>query len=74
MFGICARRVVGSSFTVMGTVQFQREWKKAALMLSPFLSDGGALSPCVAGLNVMSMKPPGWTSEVVELYVSLGSS
>ena len=73
MFGICARRTVGS-LTVMGTVQFQRAWKKTALMLSPLLSDGGTWSPCVAGLKIMSMKPPGWTSEVVELNVSLGSS
>jgi len=62
------------SLTVMGTVQFQRAWKKAALTLSPLLSNGGAWSPCVAGLNIMSTKPPGWTAEVVELYVSLGSS
>ena len=42
--------------------------------LTALLSNGGAWSPCVAGLNIMSTKPPGWTAEVVELYVSLGSS
>ena len=62
------------SLTVIGTVKSHRAWKKTALMLSPLLSNGGAWSPCVAGLNIMLMKPPGWTSEVVGLYVSLGSS